>query len=214
MKILTFLTIQASIDRPKHDLENSIASELATLCASERHSINDIAQLVIARDLSQLVVKLHEVFPGHLVAADLEELHANLPRGRIELVEFLRRRNQRRLDIVRRLAVSHDDDVERLRGIRLRGIAAHVRLQDPVETLARRCSAARTHRLEDLAHDRRVGDVVVEGRIWVVQEVEVDAVGVVRGADWRDGFDGVAGFAPAAAGHAARVVDQEHCIEG
>lgn len=48
----------------------------------------------------------------------------------------------------------------------------------------------------------------------MVEEVEVDAVGVVLGTYWCDGSKGRAGFLPRAAGHATGVVDQEDGVEG
>ena len=48
----------------------------------------------------------------------------------------------------------------------------------------------------------------------MVQEVDVDAVGVVGGADGRDGAQGGRGFAPGPPGHGAAVVDQEDRVEG
>lgn len=47
-----------------------------------------------------------------------------------------------------------------------------------------------------------------------VQEVDVDAVFVVLGADRGDGGDGVRGAGPAGADHGAAVVDQEDGVEG
>ena len=50
--------------------------------------------------------------------------------------------------------------------------------------------------------------------VLVVQEVNVDAVGVVGGTNWSDGGDGGGSLAPRSARHASRVVDQEYGIEG
>lgn len=71
--------------------------------------------------------------------------------------------------------------------------------------------------MEYLAHIRRCRDIAVCARA-VVEEVDVDAVLVVLGADWRDrgnGFFcfGPAGFAAVARGHAAAVVDEEDRVE-
>ena len=55
--------------------------------------------------------------------------------------------------------------------------------------------------------------VVVRVVVLVVEEVDVDAVGVVLGADGRDGGEGGGCFMPGAAGHAAGVVDQEDGVE-
>ena len=45
------------------------------------------------------------------------------------------------------------------------------------------------------------------GVIRMVEEVDVDSVGVVGRADWSDGLKRLSGLAPAAAGHGGRVID-------
>jgi len=50
-------------------------------------------------------------------------------------------------------------------------------------------------------------DVSVLAAVFFVEEVDVDAVGVVGGADGRDGFERLRRFFPGAAGHGARVID-------
>lgn len=47
----------------------------------------------------------------------------------------------------------------------------------------------------------------------MVQEVDVDSVFVVLGADWGDGGDGIGGFSPSTALHAGAVVYQEYGVE-
>lgn len=44
---------------------------------------------------------------------------------------------------------------------------------------------------------------MVEGRVAVVEEVDVDSVGVMLRANWSDGLEGFTGFAPAATCHGA-----------
>lgn len=54
--------------------------------------------------------------------------------------------------------------------------------------------------------------------MWLVlciQKVNIDAVGVVGGADGREVFEGATGLGPAVApAHGGRVVDQEDGVEG
>lgn len=54
----------------------------------------------------------------------------------------------------------------------------------------------------------------VFGRVALVQEIDVDAIGVEARADRGDSGEGVGDFAPGSAGHAARVVDEEFGVEG
>jgi acyl-coenzyme A thioesterase PaaI-like protein len=55
--------------------------------------------------------------------------------------------------------------------------------------------------VEDFLNGSRGGDVVVAatfrhvGRISVVEEIDIDAIGVVSSPDWGDGGKGVFGFA-------------------
>ena len=51
------------------------------------------------------------------------------------------------------------------------------------------------------------GDVFEKRPVGGVEEVDVDAVTVIGGADRGDGADCVGDFAPGAAGHGAGVVD-------
>lgn len=61
-------------------------------------------------------------------------------------------------------------------------------------------------------HDAGGGDVGVAGRM--VEEVDIDAVGVVRGTEGCDGSECCAGLLPEAAGHGSGVVDQQDGVEG
>lgn len=121
------------------------------------------------------------------IAPNLEELHANLPRRRLKLIEFLRDLNQRALEIVRRHAVRDADDIDRLGSTGPRLVVRQVPGEDVVERAADGSCAAGAHGLEDFAHGAGACDVAVEGRLRVVEEVDVDSVGVVGGADWGDG---------------------------
>ena len=83
-----------------------------------------------------------------------------------------------------------------------------------MEPLAGRRGAARRDATEDLGHGGSVAHVAVGGPGGGVEKVDVDPVGIVRGADGRDRFERGARLAPPAAGHAAGVVDEEDGVEG
>ena len=121
------------------------------------------------------------------ITPNLEELHANLPRRRLEFIEFLRDLNQRALEIVRRHAVRDADDVDRLGGTGPRLIVCQVPGEDVVERAADGSRASGAHGLKDFAHSAGACDVAVEGCLRVVEEVDVDSVGVVGCADGGDG---------------------------
>lgn len=94
-----------------------------------------------------------------------------------------------------------------------------VGLEDLEETAADGGGSAGTHAVEDFADVGGSGDVVVGaggggcGGAAVIEEVDVDAVGVVLGADWGDGGNGLLGFGPAGAAHAGAVIDEEDCVK-
>lgn len=92
-------------------------------------------------------------------------------------------------------------------------IAAEIGAQDVVQTLARRCSAARSYSLEDLNDCPCRSDVVVQRVVLVVEKVNVNAVVITRRADWRYGLQSFGSLTPGATCHAAAVIDQEDGIE-
>lgn len=47
----------------------------------------------------------------------------------------------------------------------------------------------------------------------MIEEVDVNAVGVVLGADGSDGGDGFLGLGPAGTAHAGAVIDEEDNVE-
>lgn len=213
MKPLSLLAIQPPIHRPKHDLQDPLATQPCALTSHKRHRIHNVSQLIVARNLRQLIVQLLQVPLRSLVPTDLEELHAHLPRRSVDLIELLRRRDERALNVVGGFAVGDADDVDRFRGVGIGLDAAEVGFENLVEALASGRAAAGSDGLEDLAHDGGLRDVVVEGGVWVVEEEDVDAVGVVRGADWCDGFECFGGLVPATSDHGAAVVDEEDRVE-
>ena len=89
-----------------------------------------------------------------------------------------------------------------------------VRFQDSAEAGTSGCSTARADFVEDLLDLFGGSDIHVRVRVWGVEEMDVDAVTVVLGANWSDGFEGVPGFVPFGAGHGAGVVDEEDGVEG
>ncbi len=127
---------------------------------------------------------------------DLKELNPNLPSRHVRAIQLPRSADNNRLDVVARHAVGDDDDVQRLDGVALALDAGQVGLEDAVELGAGRGAAAGVDGVEDARDGGGRGDVAEGGRVRGVEEVEVDAVGVVRGADGRDGAQGGGGFAP------------------
>ena len=201
MKVLRFLTVQTSIHAAQDDLQNPISVELAPLLALKRHRVNDIPQILISRDLGQLIVELIEMFLRLGIPSHLEELDPDLPRRRIELVQLLGGADDGALHIVRGLAVGDHDDVQRLRRVRVRLVLPHVDFEDLAQLLARRRATAGSDLAEDFLDGRCGGHVLVERAVGVVQEVDVDAVAIVGRADWCDRFQRSRGFGPSGASH-------------
>ena len=109
-------------------------------------------------------------------------------------------------------AVGDDDDIERFDNAGVEGVFVgfafrEVRCQNLVEFGSRGRAAAGADSVKDARHLCGVGDILVGGAVLGVEEIDVDAVFVVGGADRGDGSEGGAGFAPRAAGHGAGVID-------
>jgi hypothetical protein len=205
------LPIQPPCDRTKHYLENTISRKTTAIRISKRHSINDITQIVLPSNLRELIVKHLQMLRSLGVSADLEELDTDLPRGSIEVVELLRGLDERVLVVVRGNAVGDADNVHGLRRVRSGGVGDQVVFEEFVQSSASRSGAAGADSLKDFADSGRVCDVHVV--VGMVEEVDVNAIGVVRCADWGDGHQCVRGLAPEAAGHGSGVIDEEHCVE-
>jgi hypothetical protein len=47
----------------------------------------------------------------------------------------------------------------------------------------------------------------------VIEEVDVNAIGVVLGADWGNGGDGLFSLGPAGTAHAGAIIDEEDGVE-
>lgn len=87
------------------------------------------------------------------------------------------------------------------------------------ETSTDRGRAFRSDAAEDLADAFRRGDVAVATRCgrgghgMMIQEVNIDPVRVVFGANRSDSRDGFLGFGPAAPAHAGTIIDEEDGVE-
>lgn len=194
----------------KHALHDLVGRE--PLSALPRHRVDHIPHIACH---SELIVQIAQRLRGASLLADLEELDPDLPRGGVELVEFPRRGDDGRFHVVGRHAVGDDDDVHRLAVFRALLLAlAEVRAQEAVEAASGRGAAARADGVEDALDVVLGGDVFVFGGVGLVQEIDVDAVGVEARADWGDGGEGVGDFAPGAACHAAGVVYEKFGVKG
>lgn len=133
-----------------------------------------------------------------------------MPRWRFEFVKLRSYGNDDGFRVVSGNAVRDDNYVEGFDGIEVVffGFAvAEIGAQNGVEASSGRGSAAGADGLENTLHGFGAGDVLVGAVIAGVEEVDVDAVFVVGGADGGDGCKGGGGFAPGAAGHGAGVID-------
>lgn len=214
VKILTLLPVQPSVHRAEHDLENTVACQMSPGLTCERDSVDNIPHITIARNFSELVIQLLQGRFSLLIATDLEKLDADLPGGCVELVQLLGGLDQRTLNVVAWFAIRDADDVHGLGCLGRIGVLAQIWSQDLVQTLAGWSTATRSHRIEDLSHSASSSDIVMERRVAMVEEVDVDAVSVVRRADWSDGLKCFASLAPKTACHGSAVVDEEDSVEG
>lgn len=206
----------------QHDLQQPVSGEDLSVITRPRDRVHDIADIVLTR---QRVIQLAQIIRRIGFASDLEELDADLPRLGPPRIQLLGRLHDDGLDIVAGHAVRDHDDVHRLYAHFLAvGLAfgrllhlGEVWFEDVVEPCAGRGAAERTDRVEDALDADGGGDVgVAAGGILgvaMIEEIDVDAVGIVGGADGRDGTESCCGFAPASACHAAAVVDEEDGIE-
>lgn len=150
-------------------------------------------------NISKVVVEFLEMPRGIRVAADLEELHANLPRRSFESVQLLRSLDENAFNVVTWRAVRNTDNVDRLRCPWLSLVARKVLLEHLVQPFpCRRCSS-RLDGLEYVSHGVRISYVGILLRM--VEEEDVNAVSVIGRANRRDHHDSVGGLTPQAAGH-------------
>lgn len=204
------------------DLQQALGCEFLTLLAGPRHGVDHVADVVGA---GQGVVQFRQVLGGLGLAADLEELDADLPRLGAQGVEFLGRADDDALDVVAGHAVGDDYDVEwfdRCRlavGLTLDGLCdfREVWSEDMGESRAGRGAAERTDGLEEILDGRSGGDVGVAAvggvRVAMVQEVDVNAIRVIGSTDGCNGREGCRGFPPAPPRHTSTVVDEEDGVE-
>lgn len=118
MKLLR-LTIQPPSDSSQNDFENTSAAQSRPALSKKRHRVNDIPHIAVIGNISQIIVQFLQVLGRLGIAADLEELHPDLPRGRFEPVELLRGLNQRALDVVCWDAICDADYVDGFGGLGL-----------------------------------------------------------------------------------------------
>ncbi len=197
--------IQPPIHRSQHGLQHHIRTQPLPTLPFPWHRIHNIPP---SAHLRQSIVQFPQRFRRTPFLPNLEELNANLPRGRIPAVELLGRGDDDALNVVGRDAVGDDDDVERLDVVGAFALeGGEVGFQDGVEAGAGRGAATGADGLENGVDVDGASDVSVLAAVFFVEEVDVDAVGVVGGADGRDGFERLRGFFPGAAGHGARVID-------
>lgn len=223
--------IQPAHHSPQHNLEDPIRRQrpLAPIPSTPRHRIHDIPQPANARHLGEPIIQLLQRHSRPPLTPDLEELNPHLMRRGIESIQLLGNLDNDRLRIVAGDAVGNDNHIDGLntRSIRVaRGdhaalVGAQVRAHYVVDAHAGGRAAAGADLAEKGFDLRGVGDVAPAALgggaargVAGVEEVEVDAVGVVRGADGRDGAQEVLDFAPGLAGHGARVVDDEDGVKG
>lgn len=204
-------------------LEQALGRQPLILLPTPGHSIDHVADMILA---TERIVELAQILRRLGLAADLEELDPDLPRLSTHGIQLARRVDDDALDVVRRHAVGDDDDVERFQrrlvavGGALERIChlGQVRFEDLVEPRARRSAAQGPHVLEQRLHrprGRHVGVPAVSClRVAVVEEVDVETVGVVGGADRGDGRNRSGGLAPRPAGHGSAVVNEEEGVEG
>ena len=173
----------------------------------------------------QGIVQLLQVFGCIWFTSDLEELDTDLPWLCAPCVKLLGGLNDDRFDIVAGNTVGDDNDVQWLdRDFLAVGLAldrfldlGEVRLEDMVKTGPGRSAPERSDRVEDALDADGSGDVCVAAgwirRVAMVEEVDVDSVGITRGAGLGDCLERRGGFPPASAGHAATVVDEKDGVK-
>ena len=208
------LAVQSPVHRSEDAFQNALAIQPHPAVPPPGNRIHNIPHAI--PQLGQAIVQLPQRLRRAPLLADLEKLNPHLPRGSVPLVELLRRIDHHALDVIAGDAVGDDDDIQRLDGL---GAAfgfdvAEVGFQDGVQAGPRRGAAHGADGLENALDVGAGGDVLVFDVVPVVEEEDVDAVGVVGGADRGYGGQGLRGFAPGAAGHAAAVVDEEDGVEG
>lgn len=146
------VAVEPPVDAAEHHLEHACGGQLAAAGAGEGHRVDNVAQVVVARQLLEPVVELLQVLARPRLVSHLEELDAHLPRWRVQPVQLLGCCDDGALHVVRGLAVGDDDDVDRLGRVWARLVPREIRPEDLVQALAGRGTAAGTHGGEDLVH--------------------------------------------------------------
>lgn len=206
--------VQSPRNRPEHDLHDPRSVQPGSALSVPGHRVHHVPHA--PSQLRQPVIQLPQRFRRAGLVADLEELDADLPRRGFQAVQGFRRVDDDGFRVVAGHPVGDDDDVERLelflagqRGFQ----CGEVRFQDGAQSGSGRGVPVRPHGVEDAIDVRGLLDVVIIRAVALVEEIDVHPVRIVRGADGRDGFQGVRRFPPAAPGHAAAVVNQKDGVE-
>lgn len=199
--------------RPKHTLQYSFRIQARSRLIDSGHRVhhiaNDLRLLRLAAVLSYIVIQLLQHQLRLRVLVDLEELDADPSDRGVALSESTSSGDNHGLDVVGCLFVGNNDNVERLDVLLASDLQlAQIRAEDRVQTAVRESALLRSHAVEDGLDSDGSDDVSVLGSVGRVQEVDVDVVYSVSGADGDDDIERVADFASAAVGHAVGVVDQ------
>ena len=189
-KISSLLPIQSTIDSAQDDLQNLIGREVRSQrIISKGDGIDHISN---TGDVGQTIVKFAERLGGAAFVADLKELDANLPGGRLGFIKLFGDGDDDAFDIVARDPVGDDDDVQRLGGRRSSLVTLEIGLEDLMQANPRGCASSRRDGVEDLFDRLGRGHVAVP--LWfircVVEKVDVDAVRVTGRANWCNGPQG------------------------
>jgi len=207
--------VPSAIDSSHSCLEYSCAGELSVPVTSERHRVDDVprnSQALALRYFDKAIIKLHEMLPRTRFLANLEKLDAKLVWFCILMVELPGGVDDGSFKIIGWHTISDDDDVHGLDTI-VEHESLEIGLENLVQALTGRCCTPGTHCLKDLDDGTRRCDVLVNARIGVVEEVDVDSVCITLGADRCNHFKSLASLLPRAAGHGSRIIDEKDCIE-
>lgn len=218
--------VQLLHDTAQDDLQNIIRRK--RLVAAHGRRVHDIPCL---GDLVQLIVEVLERIANRRVVAQLQQLDAQLMRGRLQLIQRLGRLDKRGLDVVVKLARGkHNQIPPRKLAVLLDlvGVPAEqlgqTRTQvalplgfDMGEDLGDAVTRLKLREPADAAvprfADGLTGQELDEALGAVVDKVDVDAVRVVLGAHGGDVVDELLDLLPVR-GHGRAVVDDEDRLEG
>lgn len=228
------LVVQFADHCTQDHLENTICRQrliAARLDRTPGDSIDHVADVfvptapVVSPVRAQVVVEVAQSLSGRGLVSDLEELDADLVRGRVKLLELSGVAKDDALWVVGGASVRDYDDVDGLDILYIVLVllqVSHVRPEDALQTSTGRGSCGREDGLEEVLDLVGVADVSVttcglalacsfSGS--VVEKVEVNAVWIVGSTDGSNGGEGIADFSPRATGHGTRVINDKDGIE-